>query len=86
MWLAAGIGLNGRATACPVGAGQRRLYLGAWKHGVSVYGSQRDRGGGFTARHPGLVTSKGTIRPRPADAAGTGDEELLALARAALAP
>ncbi len=67
-------------------ADRRRLYLGAWKHGISVYGSQRDRDGGFAGRHPEFVTSKGTIRLRPADAAGIGDEEILGLARAALAP
>jgi uncharacterized protein YdhG (YjbR/CyaY superfamily) len=67
-------------------AGKRRLYLGAWKHGISVYGSQPDRDGGFASRHPGLVTSKGTIRLRPEDAVGISDEEFLDLARAALAP
>lgn len=66
-------------------AGKRRLYVGAWKHGISVYG-WGDRDGGFSARHPGLVTSKGTIRLRPQDAAGIDDEEFLGLARAALAP
>jgi hypothetical protein len=39
-------------TLAPVATGKRRLYVGAWKHGVSVYGSQHDRGGGFSARHP----------------------------------
>jgi Domain of unknown function (DU1801) len=67
-------------------AGQRRIYVGAWKHGISVYGCGKDRDGGLTARHPELVTSTGTIRLRPEDAAGICDEEFLALARAALAP
>jgi uncharacterized protein YdhG (YjbR/CyaY superfamily) len=67
-------------------AGSRRLYVGAWRHGISVYGWQRDRDGGFSARHPELVTSKGTIQLRPGDAAGIDDEEFLGLARAALAP
>ena len=67
-------------------AGHRRLYVGAWKHGISVYGWPQDRDGGFTARHPELVTSKGTLQLRPAAAAGIGDEEFLELARAALAP
>jgi len=66
--------------------GKRRLYVAAWKHGISVYGSQRDRDGGFAARHPQLVTSKGTIQLRPESAADIGDEEFLALARAALTP
>ena len=64
--------------------GNRRLYVGAWKHGVSIYGWQRDRDVGFTARHPALKTSKGTIRLRPEDAAGIPDDELLDLVRAAL--
>ena len=67
-------------------AGRRRLYVGAWKHGISVYGWPKDRDGGFSARHPELVTSKGTLQLRPEDAAGIPDEELLGLARAALTP
>jgi hypothetical protein len=66
--------------------GRRRLDVGAWKHGISVYGWPQDRNAGFTARHPDLVTSKGTVQLRPAAAAGIGDEEFLELARAALAP
>ena len=63
--------------------GSRRLHVGAWKHGVSIYGSQ-DRDGGFTARHPELRTSKGTIQLRPEEAAGISDDELRGLVRAAL--
>jgi uncharacterized protein YdhG (YjbR/CyaY superfamily) len=63
--------------------GSRRLYLGAWKHGVSIYGAQ-GRDAGFVSGHPGLKTSKGTIRLRPEDAAGIPDEELGGLVRAAL--
>lgn len=64
--------------------GQRRLYVGAWQHGISLYGWQQDRDGGFTERHPELRTSKGTIRLRPQDAADLADGELLALVSAAL--
>ena len=64
--------------------GRQRLFLGVWKHGVSVYGWQEGRDAGFSERHPGLRTSKGTIRLRPEDAAGIGDDELRDLARAAL--
>jgi Domain of unknown function (DU1801) len=67
-------------------AGKSRLYLAAWQHGISVYGWRRDQDGGFAARHPQLITSKGTIRLRPEDAADLGDEEFLGLARGALAP
>jgi hypothetical protein len=65
-------------------AGGRRLYLGVWKHGVSVYGWQQDQDGGFVARHPDLKTSTGTIRLRPEDADSISDEEFLGLVRAAL--
>jgi uncharacterized protein YdhG (YjbR/CyaY superfamily) len=64
--------------------GSRRLHLGAWKHGVSLYGWPADRAEGFLARHPGLKTSKGTIQLRPEDAASLPDEELTDLIRAAL--
>ena len=64
--------------------GRRRLYLAAWQHGVSVYGWQADRDGGFTARHPQLKSGKATIRLRPLDAAGISDEEFTDLIRAAL--
>jgi len=67
-------------------AGKRRLYVGAWKHGLSVYGWPQACDNGFTARHPDFVTSKGTIRLSPRAASGITDEELLGLARAALAP
>lgn len=65
-------------------AGGRRLHVGAWKHGVSLYGWSHGREAGFTARHPGLRTSKGTIQLRPRDAAGITDDELLELIGAAL--
>ncbi|MGB6580819.1 MAG: DUF1801 domain-containing protein [Streptosporangiaceae bacterium] len=64
--------------------GRRRLYVGAWQHGISIYGWQQDRDAGFTARHPELRTSKGTIRLRPQDAAAIADDELLGLVSAAL--
>lgn len=66
--------------------GKRRLNLGAWKHGVSVYGWRGDRDGGFVARHPTLSSGKGTIRIGPTDAAGITDEELRGLLGGALEP
>ena len=66
-------------------AGRRRLYLAAWKHGVSIYGSQ-GRDAGFASRHAELRASKGTIQLRPVDAAGISDDEFRDLARAALGP
>jgi uncharacterized protein YdhG (YjbR/CyaY superfamily) len=66
--------------------GRRRLFVGAWKHGVSIYGWPQGRETDFVARHPGLRTSKGTIQLRPEDAAGISDAELDDLVRAALDP
>lgn len=64
--------------------GRRRLYVGAWKHGVSIYGWPQGSEAGFISRHPALKTSKGTIQLRPQDAADIPDEELSELVRAAL--
>jgi uncharacterized protein YdhG (YjbR/CyaY superfamily) len=66
--------------------GDRRLFVGAWKHGVSVYGWDEGRDGGFLAGHPQLKTSTGTVRLRPADAADLNDDELRDLIQAALDP
>ena len=64
--------------------GRQRLFLGVWRHGVSIYGWRQGRDAGFTARHPGLRTSTGTIRLRPDDATAIPDDELRDLVRAAL--
>ena len=64
--------------------GRRRLFLGVWRHGVSIYGWDRGRDSGFTARHPELKTGKGTIRLRPDAAAGIPDDEFRNLVRGAL--
>ncbi len=66
--------------------GRRRLNLGAWKCGVSVYGWRSDRDGGFVARHAHLSSGKGTIRIRPTDAEAISDEEFRALLGGALEP
>lgn len=66
--------------------GRRSLIVGVWKHGVSLYGWGQGRDGGFTARHPDLVTTKGTIRIREKDAADIPDDELRDLIRGALQP
>ena len=65
--------------------GTRRLYVGAWKHGLSIYGWQQGGDAGFTARHPALRKGKGTIQLRPEDADRLSDEEFRELVRAALA-
>jgi len=65
-------------------AGDRKVLLAAWQHGISVYGWRKDDDGGFVERHPTLKTSTGTLQIRPADAAGISDEEFLGLFRGAL--
>jgi uncharacterized protein YdhG (YjbR/CyaY superfamily) len=64
--------------------GSRRLHVGAWNHGVSLYGWQQGRDAGFANRHPALISGRATIRLRPEDAASLPDDELRDLARAAL--
>jgi uncharacterized protein YdhG (YjbR/CyaY superfamily) len=64
--------------------GKHRLYVGAWKHGLSIYGWKGQEGEAFLARHPELRTSKGTIQLRAEAAEAIGDEEFRELARAAL--
>jgi uncharacterized protein YdhG (YjbR/CyaY superfamily) len=66
--------------------GRRRVYVGVWTHGVSIYGWEEGRDGGFIARHPELRTGKGTIRLRPSAAAEISDDELRDLVRSALEP
>lgn len=60
--------------------GRRRLHLGVWRHGVSIYG-WLGRDGGFVDRHPELHAGKGTIRVTPAGAATISDDEFLRLVR-----
>ena len=64
--------------------GSRRLFLGVWKHGLSLYGWGEGRDAGFVAHHSKLKTGKGTIRLRPDDAADISDGEFKDLVRAAL--
>ena len=64
--------------------GKKRLYVGTWKHGVSLYGWGPGGGGGFVERHPELKTGKGTIQLSADAAAGLSDDELKRLVRAAL--
>lgn len=64
--------------------GGRRLHVGTWKHGVSIYGWKAHGDGGFTRRHPELQTSTGTIQLRSDQEPTFGDEEIRQLARAAL--
>jgi hypothetical protein len=52
--------------------------------GRPIYGWYQGRDAGFTARHPDLKTSRGTIQLRPEDAAAISDDEFRDLARTAL--
>jgi len=64
--------------------GRCRLYVGVWKHGLSIYGWEHGRDAGFAARHPELANDKGTIRLGPVAAAGIPDDELRSFVHAAL--
>ena len=64
--------------------GKRRLFVGAWQGGLSLYGWRPGQAEAFISRHPQLKTGKGTIRLRPQDAAAISDDELTELMRAAL--
>ncbi len=66
--------------------GARRLNIGVWKHGVSVYDWRADNDGGFVARHAALSSGKGTIRIGAGDAERISDDELRALLGGALEP
>ena len=66
--------------------GKKRLYVGAWTHGLSLYGWDAERVAPFIERHPELKTRKGTIQLRPSDLDDIGDDELLDLFRVSLAP
>lgn len=64
--------------------GERRLLVGVWKHGVSLYGWKHQGDGGFTARHPEARTSTGTIRIHSDTAAAIPDDDFRDLADAVL--
>ena len=65
--------------------GKRRLSIGAWKHGLSLYGWREYGDDDFIARHPELKTSKGTIQITPDAAEGIPDSDFLELLQRALA-
>ena len=64
--------------------GNRRLNVGAWNHGISIYGWKSTGDGGLTDRHPQLRAGAGTIRLRTDQADAVTDDELRALAHQAL--
>ena len=64
--------------------GDRRVYLAAWRHGVSIYGWNQARDGGFLERYPSLLSGRSTIRLRPKDASVIDDAEFRGVLLAAL--
>jgi hypothetical protein len=64
--------------------GERRLYVGVWKHGISLYGWGEGEDAGLIARHPELSSGKGTLRITPAAAGDISDDELRALVTGSL--
>jgi hypothetical protein len=66
--------------------GARKLHVGGWRHGISLYGWKGSGDGGLTERHPALKTSAGTIQLRPSDGDELTDAELASFARAVLGP
>ena len=78
----ASVGLSYGMPTYRVGA--RRLHVGVWRHGVSLYGWDADAGADLLSRHPGLLSGKATLRLRSGEAADVADDELSALVRASL--
>lgn len=66
--------------------GERRLHVGVWKHGLSLYGWDADRSGGFCDRYPHLCGDRGTLKLPHRESAQIPDEHLRDLVRATLAP
>jgi hypothetical protein len=80
----AGVVLSYRMPTYVVGS--RRLHVGAWQHGVSLYGWDAGRDAGFAARHPELDSGRGTLRLTHRAAAAIPDDELRDLLRETFAP
>ena len=78
----AGLGLSYRMPT--FSRGKKKLYVGAWAHGISLYGWKAGQDAGFLERHPALRSGRGTVRIRPADADVISDSEILDLVRSAL--
>ena len=64
--------------------GGRSMNVGAWKHGVSIYGWSDQGASSILGRHPELSSGKGTLRITHAAAVDNADEELVELIRGAL--
>jgi len=62
----------------------RSLNVGAWKHGVSIYGWRSEPTPSILDRYPQLSSGKGTLRITRAVADDIRDAELLELVRGSL--
>ena len=62
----------------------RSMNVGAWKHGVSIYGWRDSEGLSILERHPELSSGRGTLRITRKVAGDIRDEELVELVRGAL--
>ena len=62
----------------------RSLNVGAWKHGVSLYGWGGEEDLAILRRHPGLSSGRGTLRITRDVARDIPDEEILQVLRGAL--
>lgn len=64
--------------------GSRSLNVGAWKHGVSIYGCPEECAMSILERHPELSSGRGTLRITHAVADDISDEGLMQVVRGAL--
>lgn len=64
--------------------GRHTLFVGAWKHGISLYGWHDGHDGGFVEQHPGTVHGRSTIRLSAERMASLPEADLEALVAAAL--
>jgi uncharacterized protein YdhG (YjbR/CyaY superfamily) len=64
--------------------GKHRLHVGAWKHGISLYGWSEDAAAEVLAAHPEVRTGKGTIQLRSDAPDVVTDDELRRLLAAVL--
>lgn len=60
------------------------LNVGAWKHGVSIYGFPEECAVSIIERHPELSSGRGTLRITHAAADDISDQELIRIVRGAL--
>ncbi len=64
--------------------GERRLPVGVWKHGLSLYGLEAGNDAGLIARRPELSSGRGTVKLPTAQDESFTDAELTATLRAVL--